>query len=114
MTAPPPPPRSIAVIDIDADSALAWLGKCAQPTEQVQKLLTQTGVWAQYESERSKPAVTKLSRRGYVTGKVAPGVKQPKPAPAADDTPADAAPAAIIGMRCFSVMLAMASVRGEE
>ena len=29
-------------------------------------------MWAQYEAERGKPAVTKLSRRGYVTGKVAP------------------------------------------
>jgi small subunit ribosomal protein S16 len=88
---------------IDADSALAWLRKGAQPTEQVQKLLTGQGVWAQYEAERSKPAVTKLSRRGYQSGKVAPGVKTPKAvptpeAPAAGDSPApeaevDAAPA---------------------
>ena len=59
-------------VEINAESALAWLRKGAQPTEQVQKLLTVTGVWAQYEAERGKPAVTKLSRRGYVTGKVAP------------------------------------------
>ena len=38
-------------------------------------------MWAQYESERTKPAVTQLSRRGYVTGKVAAGVKQEKPTP---------------------------------
>jgi small subunit ribosomal protein S16 len=81
---------------IDADSALAWLRKGAQPTEQVQKLLTEQGVWAQYEAERSKPAVTKLSRRGYQSGKVAPGVKTPKAAPApaapaAGDSPAPAA-----------------------
>ena len=82
-------------ISIDADSALAWLRKGAQPTEQVQKLLTSTGVWAQYEAERKKPAVTKLSRRGYMTGKVAPGVKQPKDAPAAPAAAeAPAAPAA--------------------
>ena len=87
------PRQDPSVIDIDADSALAWLRKGAQPTEQVQKLLAQTGVWAQYESGRSKPAVTKLSRRGYVSGKVAPGVKQPKPARAAEDTPAEDAPA---------------------
>ena len=82
-------------ISIDADSALAWLRKGAQPTEQVQKLLTSTGVWAQYEAERKKPAVTKLSRRGYMTGKVAPGVKQPKEAPAVEaPAPAAAAPVA--------------------
>ena len=82
-------------VSIDADSALAWLRKGAQPTEQVQKLLATTGVWAQYEAERSKPAVTKLSRRGYMTGKVAPGVKAPKEAPApAAEAPAAEAPAA--------------------
>ncbi len=75
---------------IDAESALSWLRKGAQPTEQVQKLLTEQGVWAQYQSERAKPAVTKLSRRGYVTGKVAPGEKKSKAAPAAEAPPAQA------------------------
>jgi len=86
------PRQDPSFCQIDADSALSWLRKGAQPTEQVQKLLTEQGVWAQYESERSKPAVTKLSRRGYITGKVAPGVKQAKPE--AEAKPAAAAPAA--------------------
>ena len=81
------PRQDPSFCQIDADSALAWLRKGAQPTEQVQKLLTEQGVWAQYESERSKPAVTKLSRRGYVTGKVAPGTKTPKTAPAEEKAP---------------------------
>jgi small subunit ribosomal protein S16 len=85
------PRQDPSFCQIDAESALSWLGKGAQPTEQVQKLLTEQGVWAQYESERSKPAVTKLSRRGYVTGKVQPGVKQPKAAPAPEPAPAAAA-----------------------
>jgi small subunit ribosomal protein S16 len=80
-------------VTIDADSALAWLRKGAQPTEQVQKLLTATGVWEQYEAERGKPAVTQLSRRGYMTGKIAPGVKKAKEAPAAA-APVAEAPAA--------------------
>ena len=88
------PRQDPSFCQIDADSALAWLRKGAQPTEQVQKLLTEQGVWAQYESERSKPAVTKLSRRGYVTGKVEPGTKKPKAAPAEAAAPADEAPAA--------------------
>ena len=87
------PRQDPSFCQIDADSALAWLRKGAQPTEQVQKLLTEQGVWAQYEAERSKPAVTKLSRRGYVTGKVQPGVKQPKSGPA-PEAPAAEAPAA--------------------
>jgi small subunit ribosomal protein S16 len=89
------PRQDPSFCQIDADSALAWLRKGAQPTEQVQKLLTEQGVWATYEAERSKPAVTKLSRRGYLTGKVAPGEKKAKPedaAPAA--APAAEAPAA--------------------
>lgn len=82
-----------SAIEIDADSALAWLRKGAQPTEQVQKLLTVSGVWAQYEAERSKPAVTKLSRRGYMTGKIAPPVKAPKEAPKEATTAAEPKPA---------------------
>jgi small subunit ribosomal protein S16 len=90
------PRQDPSFCQIDADSALAWLRKGAQPTEQVQKLLTAQGVWAQYEAERGKPAVTKLSRRGYLTGKVAPREKQaPAAAPAAATAPAaPAAPAA--------------------
>jgi small subunit ribosomal protein S16 len=75
------PRQEPSVVQIDADSALSWLRKGAQPTEQVQKLLTTTGVWAQYEAERGKPAATKLARRGFNTGKVAPPTKKKKAAP---------------------------------
>lgn len=84
------PRQDPSFCQIDADSALAWLRRGAQPTEQVQKLLTEQGVWAQYESERREPAVTKLSRRGYRSGKVAPGVERPQAAPPAEAPPADA------------------------
>jgi small subunit ribosomal protein S16 len=102
------PRQEPSFVQIDAESALAWLRKGAQPTEQVQKLLTAQGVWAQYEAERTKPADTKLSRRGYATGRLKPPVKPapeaaaPAPAPAAaaevsepaaDEAPADEAPA---------------------
>ena len=104
------PRQEPSFVQIDAESALAWLRKGAQPTEQVQKLLTAQGVWAQYEAERTKPADTKLSRRGYATGRLKPAVKPapeaaapapaPAPAPAAevsepaaDEAPADEAPA---------------------
>src|SRR5262249_35452448 len=76
------PRQEPSFVDIDGDAALGWLRKGAQPTESVQKLLTQTGVWARDESARSKPAGAKLSRRGYVAGKVAPGAKAEKPAKA--------------------------------
>jgi small subunit ribosomal protein S16 len=79
-----------SAVEIDADSALAWLRKGAQPTERVQKLLAAAGVWAQYEADRGAPADTKLSRRGYVTGRVAPPKKKAEPAAPAADAPAEA------------------------
>jgi len=86
------PRQDPSLVQIDEDQALAWLRKGAQPTEQVQKLLISTGVWEKYEADRSKPAVTKLNRKGYKTGKVTPGVKAEKPAKASADAPAEAAP----------------------
>ena len=70
-------------VDIDGDRALAWLRQGAQPTEQVQKLLSVTGVWATFEAEKGGKIVTKLNRRGHVTGKVQPKVKAPPEAKAA-------------------------------
>jgi len=57
------PRQDPAVADIDGEKALAWLRKGAQPTEQVQKLLTVSGVWAQFESEKGGRVNTKLARR---------------------------------------------------
>ncbi|HKA93577.1 MAG TPA: 30S ribosomal protein S16 [Acidimicrobiia bacterium] len=57
------PRQDPSLADIDGEKALAWLRKGAQPTEQVQKLLMVTGVWAQFESEKGGPVDTKLARR---------------------------------------------------
>ncbi len=38
-----------SVIKIDADKAVAWLRKGAQPTERVEKLLKLTGAWEQFK-----------------------------------------------------------------
>jgi small subunit ribosomal protein S16 len=83
------PRQEPSLVQIDGDSALAWLRKGAQPTEQVQKLLTTTGVWEQYQAERAQPSKTKLDRRGFKTGKVAPAAKKQ-----AEAAPAASAPAA--------------------
>jgi len=87
------PRNDPSMVEIDTETALAWLRKGAQPTEQVQKLLAITGVWAQFENERKQPAQTKLSRRGYVTGKAKPAAKAP-PAAQPAETPAPATDAA--------------------
>lgn len=84
-------------VEIDGDKALEWLRKGAQPTESVQKLLTVTGVWATFEAEKGGPIVTKLNRRGFLTGRGPTPSKGKKNAPAEDapakqaaDAPADA------------------------
>ena len=42
------------MVDIDNDKALAWLQKGAQPTEQVQRLLTISGAWEQHMAAKAK------------------------------------------------------------
>ena len=80
-------------VSIDADRALDWLRKGAKPTEQVQTLLTVSGVWETFTAERPNPD-TKLNRRGHVTGrgpaKSTVKVEKPKAeaAPAATEAPA--------------------------
>ena len=103
------PRQEPSAVDINGERALAWLRQGAQPTEQVQKLLTMTGVWATFESEKTKPIVTKLNRTAYKTGRGAPAPKAPTkpiveaaaeaPAPVAEEATAEAeveAPAAEI------------------
>ena len=75
-------------VEIDGDRALEWLRKGAQPTESVQKLLAVTGVWATFEAEKDGPIVTKLNRRGFLTG------RGPTPSKGKKNAPAEEAPAA--------------------
>ena len=81
-------------VQIDDERALSWLRNGAQPTESVQKLLTATGVWAQFESERGGAVNTKLARRRL--GATAPSAakKPSKKAAAKAQVAADAPPAA--------------------
>jgi small subunit ribosomal protein S16 len=86
------PRQDPSAVDIDGDKALSWLRKGAQPTEQVQKLLTVTGVWAQFESEKGGPVDTKLARRRLGDPKA--GAKKAKKAKKATEEAAAAEPAA--------------------
>jgi small subunit ribosomal protein S16 len=88
------PRQEPSYVQIDGDRALAWLRQGAQPTEQVQKLLSATGVWSTFESERKGKVVTKFSRRGHVTGKVPVPTKAAKSEPAPAAAAAEAEPAA--------------------
>jgi len=84
------PRQEPSLVQIDDARALEWLRKGAQPTEQVQKLLTVTGVWSTFEAEKSRPAVTQLSRRAYLTGRGPATTKTSKKAATATQAPAAA------------------------
>jgi small subunit ribosomal protein S16 len=90
------PRQDPAAVDIDGEKALSWLRKGAQPSEQVQKLLTVTGVWAQYESEKGRPADTKLTRRriGDPKAEAKKAKKQAAAETAEAEAPAAESPAA--------------------
>jgi small subunit ribosomal protein S16 len=89
------PRQDPSVSDIDGEKALAWLRKGAQPTEQVQKLLTVSGVWAQFESEKGGRVDTKLARRRLDDPKAAEKkAKKSEPVEAATPEPQPEAPAA--------------------
>ena len=89
------PRQDPSVTDIDGEKALAWLRKGAQPTEQVQKLLTVSGVWAQFESEKGGGVDTKLARRRLDDPKAAAKkAKKAEPAEAATPAPEPEPPAA--------------------
>ena len=92
------PREDPSYFDLDNEKALKWLRQGAQPSEQVQKLLTVHGVWATFEAEKGRKPDTKLNRRGFLTGKnVTPKRKKkevPEAAAPAADAPAAEAPAA--------------------
>jgi small subunit ribosomal protein S16 len=86
------PRQDPSVINIDEEKALSWLRKGAQPTEQVQKLLTVTGVWGQFESEKGGPVDTKLARRRLGDAKAeGKKAKQQTVTTDAESAPTDAA-----------------------
>jgi small subunit ribosomal protein S16 len=80
--------------DIDGEKALAWLRNGAQPTEQVQKLLTVSGVWAQFESEKGGRVDTKLARRRLHDPKAAAKKAETQPETAEAAAPEAEAPTA--------------------
>lgn len=80
-------------VQIDGERALSWLRNGAQPTEQVQKLLTATGVLAQFESEKGGPVKTKLARRRLSDTTPSPTKKKSKAAAAKTEAPVADAPA---------------------
>jgi small subunit ribosomal protein S16 len=92
-----------SLIDIDEERALHWLRVGAQPSEQVQNLMSKTGIWDKFVAERpsaaartrtnraeAKPAAEKRSKKA----KAADAAEAPAPAPVVKSEPAaETAPA---------------------
>jgi small subunit ribosomal protein S16 len=85
------PRQDPSYFDLKEERALEWLRQGAQPSEQVQKLLAIHGVWATFEAEKGSKPVTKLNRRGFLTGKNVTPKRKKKEVP---EAAAPAAPAA--------------------
>jgi small subunit ribosomal protein S16 len=83
------PRQEPSLVAIDDEKALAWLRKGAQPTEQVQKLLTETGVWERYQTERGRT----VSRAKQGPKRTEPKLSKKAQARAAAPAEAAAAPA---------------------
>lgn len=82
------PRQEPSFFTIDDDKALAWLRKGAQPTDQVQKLLAENGVWERYQTERGQSAT--LVKAGPKRTTPKPSKKAQARASAAEAPAADA------------------------
>jgi small subunit ribosomal protein S16 len=112
-----------SLIDIDEERALHWLRVGAQPSEQVQNLMSKTGIWDKFVAERpsaaartrtnraeAKPVAEKKSKKAKAADAAeasapaeTPAVKsgpaaeavpvEPEPTPAAEAEPTPAAEA---------------------
>ena len=53
------PRHEPSLVNLDAEAALRWIEKGAQPTEQAAKILDIAGVWDQYQSKHGKAAAAR-------------------------------------------------------
>ncbi len=83
-----------SLIEIDEERALHWLRTGAQPSEQVQNLMTKIGIWEKFAAER--PSAAKVNSKDKKTREGKPEVAkaskkaQAKAAEAATETTAPA------------------------
>src|SRR5436853_901518 len=82
------PMEDPSLIEIDEDRALHWLRVGAQPSEQVQNLMSKIGIWDKFVTERPSAAARTRTNRAAVKAVVE---KKSKKARAAQ-TAAEAAP----------------------
>src|SRR4051812_41848829 len=78
-----------SLIEIDEDRALHWLRTGAQPSEQVQNLMTKVGIWEKFAAER--PSAAKVNSKDKKTRE--PMTETVKGSKKAQARAAEAAPA---------------------
>jgi small subunit ribosomal protein S16 len=83
-----------SLIDIDEERALHWLRVGAQPSEQVQNLMSKTGIWDKFVAERPSAAARTRTNRAEAKPAVDKKSKKAKAADAAGASAAEEAPAA--------------------
>ena len=84
------PRREPSAVQVDADKAVSWLQKGAQPTESAAKVLQIAGVWDAYNASAGRDAAAKPAPRSPKPKAVK---ETPAPAAAAEPEPAPAAEA---------------------
>jgi small subunit ribosomal protein S16 len=84
-----------SLIEIDEERALHWLRTGAQPSEQVQNLMTKIGIWEKFAAERPRAAKVNSKDKKVREGRPeAPKTSKKAQAKAAVAASAAAAPAA--------------------
>jgi small subunit ribosomal protein S16 len=83
-----------SLIEIDEERALHWLRTGAQPSEQVQNLMTKTGIWEKFAADRPRAAKVNSKDKKVREGKPeAPKTSKKAQAKAAEAPTEAAAPA---------------------
>src|SRR5258706_16073527 len=73
-----------SLIDIDEERALHWLRVGAQPSEQVQNLMSKTGIWDKFVAERPSAAARTRTNRAEAKPVAEKRSKKAKAADAAE------------------------------
>ena len=89
------PTQNPSFIEVDSDRAQYWLSVGAQPTEQVAAILKLTGDWGKFKGDADAKSTVKVAepKAGFVADDKKKPVLKPKaekPAPKAEEAPAEA------------------------
>lgn len=85
------PRREPTLFEIDSEKALTWLQQGAQPTEKVQRLLADNGLWADFVKGKKNPPKVKPPKADLKVAAAKAAAEEAKAAEAAAKAEAEAA-----------------------